>query len=88
MSDWTFEYRKGYFHALLDLKNYLDSHSESLKCYRARKYDVVFSILNLLLRNGECMDAMMQTGNINVSIKEEPDKKKHRFTVKWRSGER
>lgn len=30
----NFLYRKGYFKALLDVKNYFDKHSESLKCLK------------------------------------------------------
>ena len=41
----NFEYKQGYFKALVDVKNYFDSHSEMLKCYKmynAKKLPVLF----------------------------------------------
>jgi len=57
-----FEYRQGYFKALLDLKNYTDSNSIDLKRMKFKKFDFIVSLIKKLLTNGAEMDLFIKYG--------------------------
>jgi hypothetical protein len=57
-----FEYRQGYFKALLDLNNYTDSNSVDLKRMKLKKFDFIVSLIKKLLTNGIEMDLFIKYG--------------------------
>jgi len=69
-----FEYRQGYFKALLDLKNYTDSNSVDLKRMKFKKFDFIVSLIKKLLTNDTAMDLFIKYGG-EVEIIYNPETK-------------
>ena len=69
-----FEYESGYFKAILDIYNTLESQDAHLKLNSKKKYQTyIYSLLKLLLSNDIIRDKFMQYGGTydfnNVYIK-------------------
>jgi hypothetical protein len=69
-----FEYRQGYFKALLDLKNYTDSNSVDLKQMKFKKFDFIVSLIKRLLISGGEFDLFIKYGG-EVEIIYNPETK-------------
>lgn len=65
-------YRQGYFKALLDVKNYFDSHSEVLKHYKMYNAKKIQLLLEAFLEN---VDLMIICGD-HIDLKLSADGKK------------
>ena len=58
-----FEYESGYFKAILDIYNTLESQDAHLKLNSKKKYQTyIYSLLKLLLSNNIIRDKFMQYG--------------------------
>ncbi|MBO7715765.1 MAG: hypothetical protein J6S85_19540 [Methanobrevibacter sp.] len=66
-------YDNGYQQAVLDLKNYVEKHSESFKCYKLFNYQGFITFLNAVLEN---QDAFMKEKEDTVFILKEENKRK------------
>ena len=61
-----FEYESGYFKAILDIYNTLESQDAHLKLNSKKKYQTyIYSLLKLLLSNSIIRDKFMQYGGIH-----------------------
>ena len=69
-----FEYRQGYFKALLDLNNYTDSNSVDLKRMKLKKFDFIVSLIKRLLISGGEFDLFIKYGG-EVEIIYNPETK-------------
>ena len=68
----NFLYRQGYFKALLDVKNYFDKHSESLKCLKMCNSKKIPLLLQAFIDNA---DEMMMWGD-EIELKLSKDGKR------------
>lgn len=69
----SFDYRKGYFKALLDIANYTDDHSVMLKYIKQRKFTFLVNLIKYLLKNGDVLDLFMVYGG-DIDVIYSPDK--------------
>ena len=67
----SFDFRRGYFQALLDVKNYFDNHSESLKIHKMYNSKKIPILLQAFIDNREKM--MLEGDMVEIIIK--PDEK-------------
>lgn len=65
-------FRSGYTKALLDIKDYFEYHSESLKHNKAYNSKVIPTLINSLIEN---RDEMMRIGGKNLELILTKDKK-------------
>lgn len=62
-------YEKGYFKAFLDILEFADIYSESLKQYKTKKYAVLLNLIKYLAENKNKRDLFMRYGgNIKVIV--------------------
>lgn len=87
MPNWA-QRRKGYFKALLDLHNYFDSVSDSLKYrYRgANRAAAMLAVVKLLLEDKQAFEWFMKTGGLDghISIQEKANKKSKEYVAVFR----
>ncbi len=67
------EYEKGYFKALLDLSNYIDEHSESIKSLKQCKFTFIYNLIKYLLDSFERRELFRRYGG-DVIVKINHDK--------------
>ena len=61
-----FSYRQGYFKALLDVKNYFDTHSETLKNLKMYNSKNIPLLLQAFVENADTM--MFYGDNLNLKL--------------------
>ena len=61
-----FSYRQGYFKALLDVKNYFDTHSETLKYLKMYNSKKIPLLLQAFVENADTM--MLYGDNLNLKL--------------------
>lgn len=64
----SFDFRSGYFQALLDVKNWFDTHSDSLKFLKMYNNKKIPLILQAFIDNRERM--MVEGDTIELTIKD------------------
>lgn len=64
----SFEFQNGYFQALLDVKNWFDTHSDSLKLFKMYNSKKIPLILQAFIDNREQM--MLEGDTIELTIKD------------------
>jgi hypothetical protein len=67
-------YSKGYFKALLDMRNWLDDHSDSMKTFRLNNCAGLKSIVQYFLDHH--YEAQMYGGYLEVHLPKKAKKKK------------
>ena len=72
-NNYSFDYRNGYFKALLDVKNYFDSHSETLKNNKIYNSKKIPKLLQLFIDN--CEKMMMYGDEIELIFPRDTKKK-------------
>lgn len=60
-----FDYRKGYFKAILDMKNMLENHTDALKYNKSNNAIGIIAILSCILTD---IDKFMQTAEMTEFI--------------------
>lgn len=57
-------YRKGYFHALLDIATWVDNNDDLLESYRTKKLEVVRAVLGCVIRDDTVRDEFRSTRGV------------------------
>lgn len=68
-----FEYKRGYFKALLDIISFTEEYSEHLKYIKQRKFTFLINFIKHLLTNRDKTDLFMKYGG-SVGVKFSDDK--------------